>query len=364
MSDTRSIDEYSIGEVKIFLRNYFNQYKRLPTIREAADRFSTQESRMLDIYRSLVRDGFLKRNYTRYKMPVPQSEQSSREKVPGIVVTPSVQKEAVGDIFITAGWMIVVLRLVMTLIVLGAVSLSIYYTAIWLMDFLPAFLAIVLSSVMVLFSCMAFEIVILLGRSRQKILASVFLVLWAVVLIFSMVSTVAGQYNQRIHNEVVATARGSEMTYKRTLYESYQAEEKNLQKQIEDKMEQRTSYQKLLSQFDTLEKQQEDRKIFNDLTWRIAVVDREVQRLNGQLSSVREKERSSLEGETQEGLIRETVSENQSFYVWIGTVFNVSPIHVEFWLSVFPAVFIDIIAPFALAFVLFVQKRMEGKKSN
>jgi len=374
VSSAQSVGVLVIDDVKIFLRNYFNQYKKLPTIKEAAERFSTSEYKMLDIYRLLVHEGFLKKNYSRYKMiessPVKKSEQETPQVPPvqgsRLLDSPPVEdkkKEVVGDI-VTLGWMLIVLRVVMTVIVVGAVSLSIYYTAIWLMDFLPPLLAIVLSSVMVLFSCMAFEIVILLGRSRQRILASVFLILWAVVLVFSMVSTVAGQYNQRIHNEVVATAKGSQMTYKRALYESYQAEEENLQKQIDDKMEQRTSYQKLLSQFDTLEKQQEDRKIFNDLTWRIAVVDREVQKLNEQLSVIREKVRSSLEGETKEGLTQDTVVVHQSFYVWIGTVLGASPIHVEFWLSVFPAVFIDIIAPFALAFVLFVQRREQKNRKS
>ena len=54
--------------------------------------------------------------------------------------------------------------------------------------------------------------------------------------------------------------------------------------------------------------------------------------------------------------MEETEIKRKSFYEWIGTILKVKAMYIEFWLSVFPAIFIDIVAPIAIALSMFLRK--------
>jgi len=356
MDSTKQVD---LEELKTYLRGCYKVDGKLPSIKTLAERYGVSEYKMNEVFRILVHEGFLHLNFSRYKMPSPSTEQVERPAIPEIAENAIAPARFGSDGRFEWGlWVITTIRIALGLVGIGAIGVSIYYTAIWLMEGLSPFLAILLSSIMSVFSAMAFEVVVILSRKRQILMTIGFAVLWIVVLVFSMVSTIAGQYNHRIKAENIQVSDSSAISYKAEVYDLTKAEEASVLSQIEEKKRQKEVLLKLYEQFDTLEKQKADSRTFNDLTSKLAVVDREIQQFSTSLSGIRAKLQESLNKETVAGLTEETITRNDSFYVWVASSLGAAPIHVEFWLSVFPAVFVDLIAPFALAFALF-QRRKE-----
>ena len=74
------------------------------------------------------------------------------------------------------------------------------------------------------------------------------------------------------------------------------------------------------------------------------------------LKNVREKKLLLLEQSRETAGIVEGTEElvYASFYVWLGIMLKVKPMLVQFWLSVFPAIFIDVIAPLSISISLFL----------
>ena len=99
-------------------------------------------------------------------------------------------------------FILISVRILMAIIGIGAVILSIYYTYVWLAEFLNMFLALLLSTIMIAFSVMAFEVMVIFWQNKQRGVIPLFCLLWLVVLIFSMISTIAGQYNSRMSIEI------------------------------------------------------------------------------------------------------------------------------------------------------------------
>ena len=132
-------------------------------------------------------------------------------------------------------------------------------------------------------------------------------------------------------------------------------EEKQIEKQIADKSAQRAVFQKLLDTFDTVEKQKADAKVFSDTSKKIDALDGQLGTLNGQLLAKQEEERKYLQTAKGPGAVAETTAEVPSFYNWIHSVLGLSAAMTEFWMSIFPAIFIDLIAPFSLAITIFVR---------
>jgi hypothetical protein len=332
--------------VKEYVYSRYKETKKTPTVTEVASEFKVSSYRIIEIFKILVHLGLLKQNVTRYKM--------GEEVVEPVVVKAEENNNSMSDI---SPVLVNILRVVLAVIAVGAVCMSVYYTSNWLLDYLPPFLAIVLSSIMVTFSCMAFEIIILLKKNRQYLMMSMFVVLWVIVIFFSMASTIAGQYNQRIRNDTAKIESGSDVTQLRMEYDIYLDQEARINKQIEDKTASRATYQKILDGFDTIEKRKKDKPIFDDVTSRIVAADKEIIRLQLELAKVQDKKLEYLGKTTGAGAVKETVVEIPSFYGWINSIFpNLSPVMIEFWMGVFPAIFIDLIAPFSLAISLFVRR--------
>lgn len=357
-----------VTQVKEFIYSKYRAERKVPPVAMVAEKFGISNYRVIEIFRILAHMGFLKRNFSRYGMgaekgPVGTEGPAAPPPVIGPQVSPPTVKEVEAKAELESGHsmnaispaMLMAIRVVLGLIALGAIALSVYYTSIWLIRYLPGFLAVVLATIMVTFSCLAFETVIILRRNGQWFMMTMFAVLWAIVLVFSMSSTVAGQYNQRIKSQNVTVEANSDTTQARLGYDLLLKQEKQIEKQIADKAAQRAVFQKLLDTFDTVEKQKADAKVFADTSKKIDLIDKDLKDLNAQLLAKQEEQRKYLTTAKGPGAVQETTAEVPSFYNWIHEVLGLSAAMTEFWMSVFPAIFIDLIAPFSLAITIFVR---------
>lgn len=324
-----------IDDIKNHIITYSKRNnKRIPTSANIARRFNISKQKALEIYRKFVDEGFLKRNYAQYK----KAEINKPKK----------------DIILLS------IKIIMLFIGIGAVSLSIYYTGIWLCEFLPFVLAYLLSLIMVAFSVVAFEVIIILWNNKQHSIVFLFSFLWFIVLLFSMTSTVAGQYNQRIKNEKTEIIQNVGIINKKNLYNIYEEEEKEILISIDRKEKELKPFMSILEGFESIEDidvNERSQYVYWENYEKIKRINNEIEKLRNDLKIIRENKKIFLENEDEAGVIKETVIEYASFYVWLSGIFGVEARFIEFWLSVFPAIFIDIIAPLSIAISMFLRRK-------
>lgn len=246
---------------------------------------------------------------------------------------------------------ILIIRIVLELIGVCASVLSVRYTAIYLFETLPPFWAWFLSSIMIIFSVMAFQMVVLFVQRKHWFLMAVFSILWVIVATYSMGSTVIGQYNARKDNFVAGTERRHAITTAISKEQIYKEQEATLLEKIRAAQVDLERYNKLIAAYDTIEKRDADRSSYNALANAIYSANMKINTWTKELDVVRQNRLSLLEGDA------EVVAEEEAptFYEWIATLFSISSAMIEFIISVLPALFIDIMAPLGVAIGLFLR---------
>lgn len=318
-----------LKKIRKIILKYYKENNQFPKIDYISELAGIKYRKVIAILRKFEKTGFLKRNYNQYIIDSSYREKNIKKVIP-----------------------IIVIRIAMLFIGIFAAYMSIYYTANWLFEFLHPVLSIILSGTMILFSIIAFEMIIILFGRKQFAISSIFIFLWVIVLIFSMVSTVAGQYNQRMANFNEKIFEKKDKINKNSELESYNIIEADLVDRMNYKKQEYDTLNNLLSEFDTLEKRKKNSSFFWDTYKRLKVAEQDLKKIDDRLNEIRKKK---LDNVLDLGVGTEASIENwPPFYSWLGGILDVRPDFVEFWMSVFPAIFIDLIAPLALAISMFL----------
>jgi hypothetical protein len=185
-------------------------------------------------------------------------------------------------------------------------------------------------------SVFAFEIVILFFQrkgSGNKWIGSGFLFLWIIVAIFSITSTIAGQYNHYSSNITKQPLN--------TKWDSLLEEKRDLIHQLNSKRQLLSQYYKISGSVTDLNKAN---KAWSNLQTRIADLSTEIETLNNKVNVLRQKETQLPKKH-----------HIPTFYDWLSFVFGSKPSLIQFLMALFPAIFIDVIAPAAWAIALFLK---------
>lgn len=342
-----------LERIKNYIIRYCREYKKFPKRNHIIQKMGVTKYQVDNIMKILVHQEFLDKNYNHYAI----HENNKHNKK--ITFKNIIEKK--NDLILIS------IRILMIIIGIGAIILSTYYTSIWLFSFLPVPLAVLLSTIMVAFSVASFEAIIIFKENRQGFMIIVFSVIWLIVVCFSMVSTIAGQYNARMKYEEENFTEKSEEKHQETIYDSYIIEEEEIKDQMEKKNERLKYLNKFIIQFDSemlLEK--ENMRMYNKTLDEIHRIENELRILRDELKEKRDRKREFLEQQRESGIMVAAIEEKESisasFYMWLAFVLSLDPTHIEFWLSVFPAVFIDIIAPLAVAVGMFLKRK--GKEDE
>lgn len=257
------------------------------------------------------------------------------------------------------------IRVIMGVIGIGAAAISIYYTAIWLFEFLPFLFAILLSTIMVGFSISTFEVIVLIfsgsilhSKYAKWTVCILFSILWIIVSTFSIMSTVAGQYNKYVAGLQEQTRQG--ISTGRANWGIIQERKRELQERLSEYRQQITTLNKIMSGLGSVEQRQENAHIWSETQYRLSKANREMNKISDELEKVRAEERRQLEESRQHG-VSLTINEGSGlpdFYGWFAKVVNVHKDRAQFLMSLFPAIFVDIISPIGIAIALFLRKRI------
>jgi len=244
----------------------------------------------------------------------------------------------------TNNW-IIVLRYILLTIGVGATYMSIYYSDNWLREFLNPFRALLLATIMVTFAVSAFELIILFFQRKRYFLIFVFSFLWAIVTIFSMVSTVAGQYNARIEKLNTQYKQEKLVTDNDRKYKEYTEQKEEFLDRKKILTNDIKQLQNILGQYVTKEMIEENKKQYTNFRWRFYQSKKELNQISKKLKNLRKNTN-----------IKIVKKNSPDFYLWMSRIFRWRADMIQFWLSVFPAMFIDLIAPISFAIVMFVRK--------
>lgn len=334
-------------KLKSYMKRYYENHGKLPTKNIMLEKFNITNHLLTELIHFLVRDGFLKKNYCSYKYSGDEEQKKNDVK---------------------RDYIIIVLRIIMLIIGVVAVILSTYYTGIWLEEFLPMILAWSLSFTMVAFSVGVFEVILVFKENNQNWFIVPFVFLWVIVLCFSMMSTVAGQYNARMKNVNSEIVSDSSNILDRKGYEIMLDEEQEIKIRIEEKKKELIPFENIMSNFKTIEDRENNKFLYWDAYEKIKKINKDIEDLRSELENKRNEIKNYYSERKDEGketeAIEETVQKEVSFYDWVGSIFKVDPKYVEFWLSIIPALFIDIIAPLSVAVSMFLERKKRKQEEE
>jgi hypothetical protein len=237
-----------------------------------------------------------------------------------------------------------ILRYVLLFIGVGAVYMSIHYSYLWLVSFLHPARAFLLAFILVAFAVSAFELIVFFYQSFKISLVTIFSVLWLIVTVFSMTSTVAGQYNSRIADLDKRYNQDSSIKNEDSKMREYQEQKLEYKETLQDLREDSQNIQKLLAYYDSPEKIEANRRMYNQLQWKYNKIQRQIEITTKRLEKLRSNKKYKF--------IKKNAPD---FYVWISDLWGWRPEMVQFFMSVFPAIFIDLISPLSFAVVMFVR---------
>lgn len=236
---------------------------------------------------------------------------------------------------------VVILCIALLLTSFGSMYISTVHTANYLFAYVDKVSAILMSTVITIYCSSAFEIVILFFDKKRYILSFVFSLLWLLVIIFSMVTTVSIFYDNYNFSVVNLQESTKEVNSARAELSLLQKREKALTEEIKFKQQ--------------------------DITYRQAreysttAVRLELDELQKQLQQVLEQQQE-IASKQPDALKQESeIKTRDNFFVFLSRWLHCNDEILEFIMSTLGAVFINLISPFS---VCVVTSLLGGMKDN
>jgi hypothetical protein len=259
---------------------------------------------------------------------------------------------------------IYIIQISMGIIGIGAAIISMYYTNVWYLEFLPLFLALISSATTVGFSVIVFEAILLFisGQVTRKRFTQLGIVaglifLWVIVTSFSMMTTISGQYNRHVANLRAAALRHDTGTT-RMSWSIIQEQKDDLRKQLAEYRQQITTLNQILSGMSNIEARKKNEQLWNETQYRLFLANKNIVNIGNQLNEIRTQEQQQIAKNKEMGINFSVIQKNiPDFYGWLGKVLKVSADLVQFIMSLFLAIFVDIISPVGIAIALFLRNQ-------
>lgn len=376
--------ELTQSQIKEAITKLIEVYGRFPKIEELARELKTNNYQVQQHLKGLVHNGFLLRQGNWYMLN-PTNQLSEPAKPVPMKLPPSlfidekaaplvkeVQQynwaEKMEDFEVLENpWTIPILRIIMGIIGVGAVFISMYFTFIWSVEVMPWLLAALLSGIMVGFAVFSFEIVILFITQTTPeewyngLIAVAFFILWIIVTAFSITTTIAGQYNQHALTLQATTQKYKKVNVGRTQWDLLELEKSTTNANIANLNVEITKYNDTLKGLNPQNKT--TRRLWDDTQWQLSLANRKMTKLTDSLNNTITQEKTQLESNPESTSADTTTGKIPDFYGWISGLLKgkMSREQVQFWMSLFPAVFVDIISPAALSIALFLHKKRRDK---
>lgn len=234
-----------------------------------------------------------------------------------------------------------ILRIIMGIVGFGCVMTSIKFTYSFNKLTMPKFWAFVLSSSLIIFTSFCFTVREVLKKTNKR-QSNLFVVFYLIGILYSVFTAIAGQYNDYLINNQITVDNQIEEITNLKKYELLQERKQRLITQIESYKEQKTSQQKIIDDLSqSPEKKFEYRNTWNNSLKVISNCDDNINKLESQIIEIDEQLINS---------IKTSERKTETIFDWVSRMFNISGDLLQFLISLFPAIFIDLVSPFAISF--------------
>lgn len=229
--------------------------------------------------------------------------------------------------------MFIVALLGFTSLVSGYISTL--HTATYLYDYVDILSAWLMSASVTAYNATAFEVSVLFKNRKRYFLALIFIILWGMVTLFSMATTVSVFYDRFNFTELQAAQENREVDAGKLSLELLQKKEADLREAVSFKKK------------DIEYRQEHD--------YATTAVRNELTKLEAELQENLTEQQNILKTAPE---IKDTVTKKkESLFAFLGRIFNMEGGILEFIMSVLSAIFVNIICPFSIVAVTEIKKK-------
>ena len=218
------------------------------------------------------------------------------------------------------------LCLIITSLIAGYISTL--HTAEYLFDYTDHLSSWLMSLSVTLYNIVAFEVAVVFKKGRRIILAGIFLLLWGLVTLFSMATTVSVFWDRYNFETLEAEKINNEDKSNELQLKLLQDEEKDLRESIAFKKQ------------DIEYRQQKE--------YSTSAVRKELNELEEKLANNRKAQRELIEVTPVDLSSDVQKVRKESLFVMLARIFKIKGEILEFIMSVLSAVFVNLIAPLSL----------------
>ena len=214
---------------------------------------------------------------------------------------------------------------------------STLHTATYLFDYVDMISAWLLSTAVTAYNSSAFEVSVMFHNMKRNFMAFIFMLLWAMVTVFSMATTVSVFYDRFNFNETQIAQENKAVDSNKLGLELLRTKEKDLREAIEFK--------------------KKDIEYRQEREYATTAVRLELEALQKELQENLTEQQELLK-ETPE-VMEEKLQRKESLFAFLGRMIGLEGGILEFIMSTLSAIFINLIAPLSLTAVIELNKRKE-----
>lgn len=214
---------------------------------------------------------------------------------------------------------------------------STLHTATYLYDYVDLISAWLLSTAVTAYNSSAFEVSVMFHNMKRNFMAFIFMLLWAMVTVFSMATTVSVFYDRFNFNETQIAQENKAVDSSKLGLELLRTKENDLREAIEFK--------------------KKDIEYRQEREYATTAVRLELENLQKELQENLTEQQELLK-ETPE-VMEEKLQRKESLFAFLGRMIGLEGGILEFIMSALSAIFINLIAPLSLTAVIELNKRKE-----
>ena len=212
---------------------------------------------------------------------------------------------------------------------------STLHTATYLFDYVDMISAWLLSTAVTAYNSSAFEVSVMFHNMKRNFMAFIFMLLWAMVTLFSMATTVSVFYDRFNFNETQIAQENKTVDSNKLGLEVLRTKEKDLREAIEFK--------------------KKDIEYRQEREYATTAVRLELENLQKELQENLTEQQKLLE-ETPE-VMEEKLQRKESLFAFLGRLIGLEGGILEFIFSTLSAIFINLISPLSLSAVLELRRK-------
>jgi hypothetical protein len=232
------------------------------------------------------------------------------------------------------------LILLFTSVISGYISTL--HTATYLCDYVDMISAWLMSSSVTAYNATAFEVSVIFKHKKRYGLTFVFIMLWSMVTLFSMTTTVSVFYDRFNFMETQTSQENKQSDANKLALELLKTKEKDLRESITFK--------------------KKDIEYRQERDYATTAVRLELESLQKELQ-VNLSEQQSILRETPE-IIEKVTKRKESLFAFLGRILKIEGGILEFTMSTLSAIFVNLISPLSLVAVTELSKKRKLTKIN